>query len=211
MGEHRERLLSSLAGTVLDDGAGTGATLCHFRQATRVVAAEPDPAMPQRLAAKLSEAHAPVELAAAAESLPYPDASFDAVIYTLTLCTVADLDRALAEARRVLRPDGRLVVLEHVRGYGRLATWNVALAPMRQGSRWRSCRRTYSLSSPDGGGGRAGLVMPPVDASVLLAFLTAQHPESRALLGKLEKPTGGHGYLGHPLREAVWEKGEGRE
>ncbi len=62
--------------------------------------------------------------------MPYPDASFDAVIYTLTLCTVADLDRALAEARRVLRPDGRLVVLEHVRGYGRLATWQDRLTPV---------------------------------------------------------------------------------
>ena len=66
-----------------------------------------------------------------------------------------------------------------------------------------------SLFGPDGGQqGRSGDA--PVDASVPLAFVHAQHPESRALLGTLEKPTCGHGFLGHPPREALWEKGEGR-
>ncbi len=131
LGERRERLLSHLTGTVLDVGAGTGANLRHFRHATRVVATEPDPAMRQRLAGKLSEAHVPVELdATAGESLPYPNASFDAVVYTLVLCTVADPDRALAEARRVLQPDGRLLVHEHIRGRGRLATWQDRITPV---------------------------------------------------------------------------------
>jgi ubiquinone/menaquinone biosynthesis C-methylase UbiE len=67
---------------------------------------------------------------AAAESLPYPDASFDAVVFALVLCTVADPDRALAEAGRVLRASGRLVVLEHVRGEGRLARWQDRLSPV---------------------------------------------------------------------------------
>ncbi|MGH3978828.1 MAG: class I SAM-dependent methyltransferase [Pseudonocardiaceae bacterium] len=130
-GERRARLLTDLTGTVLDVGAGTGANLQYFRRTDRVVASEPDPAMRKRLAVKLGEATVPVEIDdAAAESLPYPDASFDAVVCTLVLCTVTDPDRALAQARRVLVPGGRLVVLEHVRGRGRLATWQDRLTPL---------------------------------------------------------------------------------
>jgi ubiquinone/menaquinone biosynthesis C-methylase UbiE len=130
-GQRRARLLADLTGTVLDVGAGTGANLRHFRRAARVVAAEPDPAMRARLARKLSEASVPVEIVAApAEQLPYPDRSFDAVVCTLVLCTVADPDRALAEIRRVLVPGGSLVVLEHVRGQGRLATWQDRLTSL---------------------------------------------------------------------------------
>ncbi len=130
-GQRRARLLADLTGTVLDVGAGTGANLRYFRHANLVVAAEPDPAMRARLARKLSEASVPVEIAAApAEDLPYPAGSFDTVVATLVLCTVADPARALAEIRRVLVPGGSLVVLEHVRGEGRLATWQDRLTPL---------------------------------------------------------------------------------
>jgi ubiquinone/menaquinone biosynthesis C-methylase UbiE len=135
LGERRERLLADLTGDVLDLGAGTGANLPHLRRAARVVAAEPDPAMRARLTAKLAGAAVdrpvPVQVSdAAAESLPYPDATFDTVVCTLVLCTVTDPERALAEARRVLTPTGRLVVLEHVRGTGRLARWQDRLTPV---------------------------------------------------------------------------------
>lgn len=131
LGDRRGRLLGSLTGDVLDVGAGTGASLPHYRAAARVVAAEPDPAMRARLAGKAAGAPVPVEISdAAAESLPYPDASFDAVVFALVLCTVADPERALTEAGRVLRPSGRLVVLEHVRGEGRLARWQDRLTPV---------------------------------------------------------------------------------
>ena len=131
LAERRAGLLEDLAGEVLDVGAGTGANLPHFRSASRVVAAEPDPAMRRRLAAKLAGAPVPAEITGdAAETLQQPDASFDAVVFTQVLCTVTDPDRALAEARRVLRPDGRLIVLEHVRGAGGLARWQDRLTPL---------------------------------------------------------------------------------
>ncbi len=131
LGERRGQLLAELTGDVLDVGAGTGAGLPHYRAGARVIAAEPDPAMRAQLARKAVGAPVPVEISdAAAESLPYPDASFDAVVFTLVLCTVADPERALAEAGRVLRPTGRLVVLEHVRGEGRLARWQDRLTPV---------------------------------------------------------------------------------
>lgn len=131
LGERRAGLLRDLKGDVLEVGAGTGANLPHYRQAARVVATEPDPAMRRRLVRKAVQATVPVEARdGPAEPLPDPDGTYDAVVYALVLCTVPDPGRALAEARRVLKPDGRLIVLEHVRGSGRLATWQDRLDPL---------------------------------------------------------------------------------
>ena len=131
LGERRARLLAGLTGQVLDVGAGTGVNLPYLGRASRVVAAEPDAAMRRRLAARLAQVAVPVELSSdPAERLRYPDASFDAVVFTLVLCSVASPDRALAEARRVLRPTGCLVVLEHVRGPGPLARWQDRMTPL---------------------------------------------------------------------------------
>ena len=89
LGTRRSALLAGLPGEVLDVGAGTGANLPHFRNASRVVAAEPGPAMRRRMAAKLPGTPVPVQLTSdAAEALHHPDASFDAVVFTLALCTV---------------------------------------------------------------------------------------------------------------------------
>jgi SAM-dependent methyltransferase len=131
LAERRGRLLRDLTGDVLEVGAGTGANLRHYRRAARVVAVEPDRAMRRRLAANLFWATVPVQIGdAAAESLPYPDGSFDAVVFTLVLCTVADPGRALAEARRVLKAGGQLVVLEHVRGDGLMGRWQDLVTPL---------------------------------------------------------------------------------
>ena len=131
LAERRAGLLAPLDGQVLEVGAGTGANLPHYRHASQVTAAEPDPAMRRRLAARAATAPVPVEVTSdAAESLRQLDASFDAVVFTLVLCSVASPDRALAEARRVLRPAGRLIVLEHVRGSGGLARWQDRLTPV---------------------------------------------------------------------------------
>ncbi len=122
MGRRRSRLLAEASGSVLEIGGGTGANLAHYREAAYVVVAEPDPFMRGKLRRKLGAARVPVEVSeAGAEALPFSDGSFDAVVSTLVLCTVPDQGVALAEIRRVLRPGGRLLFIEHVRGEGSVA------------------------------------------------------------------------------------------
>ena len=131
LAERRRALLAPLEGEVIEIGAGTGFNLPHYERAARVVAVEPDPSMAKRLRRRVTEARVPVEVvAASAERLPFPDASFDHAVATLVLCSVSDPAAALGELRRVLRPEGSFVFLEHVRGDGRLARWQDRLAPV---------------------------------------------------------------------------------
>lgn len=114
----RTALLSDARGRVLELGAGTGLNLGHYdaTAVTELVLTEPEEPMLRRLAPRASS-HEPraSTVRARAEELPFANASFDTVVSTLTLCTVEDLPDALAEARRVLAPGGRLLFLEHVR------------------------------------------------------------------------------------------------
>jgi ubiquinone/menaquinone biosynthesis C-methylase UbiE len=131
--ERRRRLLTELEGEVLEIGAGTGLGLRHYERAARVVAVEPDRYMREQLGTKLADARVPVEVVdGKAEALPFPDASFDAVVSMLVLCSVEDPATALAEVRRVLRPGGRLVLIEHVRGDGLLGRAQDLLAPLHR-------------------------------------------------------------------------------
>lgn len=130
-GERRSQLLSGARGEVLEIGGGTGANLPHYRVAGRVVVTEPDPFMRKKLRPKLSQARVPVEISGAgAQELPFADDSFDAVVSTLVLCTVPDQRAALAEIRRVLRPEGVLLFMEHVRGDGSMARWQDRIEPL---------------------------------------------------------------------------------
>lgn len=115
----RRELLADLHGEVLELGTGTGLNVAHYpATVTRLVLTEPDRHMRARLEARLAAeppAPAVVEVVdAAVDRLPFDDASFDAVVATLVLCSVPDQRRALQEVRRVLRPGGRFVYLEHV-------------------------------------------------------------------------------------------------
>lgn len=134
LGERRRRLLDATRGAVLDVGGGTGANLPYLApgQVTRLVLLDPSPGMLARARRRARELELEVELVRGrAERLPFLDRSFDAVVFTLSLCTIGEPAVALGEARRVLRRDGRLLVLEHVRAADpRLAGWQDRLTPL---------------------------------------------------------------------------------
>ena len=133
IGRRRRSLVARLEGDVLEIGAGTGFSLEHYLKADRVVAVEPDRSMAARIPGKIRGAPAPVEVVdARAESLPFPDESFDAAVSVFVLCSVDDQPAALAELRRVLRPGGTLNLLEHVRGHGAVARWQDRLNPLQR-------------------------------------------------------------------------------
>jgi ubiquinone/menaquinone biosynthesis C-methylase UbiE len=114
--EHRERLLAGLSGRVVEVGAGNGLNLSHYpSNVSEVVAVEPEP----YLRARAEEAAKAVSVAVSvadgvADALPLGDASVDAGVASLVLCTVPDQARALAELCRVIRPGGELRFYEHV-------------------------------------------------------------------------------------------------
>jgi ubiquinone/menaquinone biosynthesis C-methylase UbiE len=124
--QHREALIGRAAGDVLEIGAGTGANLaCYGDRVETLTLTEPERPMLRRLERRRSASARPaVLLRAPAEDLPFEDDSFDTVVSTLVLCTVDDQPRTLREIRRVLRPGGRLLFIEHVRSDDpRLARW----------------------------------------------------------------------------------------
>ena len=117
--EMRAELLRSARGRTLEIGAGTGLNLRHYPAAvTDLVLSEPDPHMAKRLRETVNAA-APVDsvqvVEAGAEELPYASTSFDTVVSTLVLCTVERPEGAVSEIRRVLKPGGQLLFMEHVR------------------------------------------------------------------------------------------------
>lgn len=114
--ELKRKLLANARGRVLEIGVGTGLSFPHYPRDVELVGVEPSEPMLRRARRRAGELGRDVELVdAAAESLPFENESFDTVVTLAVLCSVDDQTRALAEIRRVLKPDGRFVFLEHVR------------------------------------------------------------------------------------------------
>jgi ubiquinone/menaquinone biosynthesis C-methylase UbiE len=113
----RGRLLAAAHGRVLEIGAGTGRNFPHYLASVeKVVAVEPDPHMRRRAEARARTACATIRLAeGTAEALPVPSASFDVIVSTLVLCSVDDPDACVVEWRRVLKPGGEVLLVEHIR------------------------------------------------------------------------------------------------
>jgi ubiquinone/menaquinone biosynthesis C-methylase UbiE len=117
LGRLRKEQLADLTGTVLEVGAGNGASFAHYPPSVaELVAVEPEGylRMQAMRAGARTALHVSVE-SGSAEALPLDSARFDAAVVSLVLCSVSDLQLALSELRRVLRPGGELRFLEHVR------------------------------------------------------------------------------------------------
>jgi len=121
----RRELLADVRGDVLEIGAGTGLNLQHYGpEVTSLTLTEMNPHMLEHLQEAVAGHHPAARvIQAPAESLPVEDDSADVIVSTLVLCSVGDVQQVFAEVRRVLRPGGRFIVLEHVAGTGKVARW----------------------------------------------------------------------------------------
>lgn len=115
--EIRKKIVGNAAGRVLEIGCGTGANFAYYSAEAQVVATEPDSEMLKRARRRMEKlGMSNVELRqAAAEAIPFDDASFDYAVSSWVFCHVDDAPRALAEIRRLLKPGGALLFMEHVR------------------------------------------------------------------------------------------------
>lgn len=125
LGRLREESLDGLRGRVLEIGVGTGRNLAFYPDGVAYLAGiDPDGVMLDRAKKRAREVPFPLDLIpASAEELPFEDASFDAAVATLAFCTIADPQKALREARRVLKEGAELRLLEHVRMQREPVAW----------------------------------------------------------------------------------------
>jgi ubiquinone/menaquinone biosynthesis C-methylase UbiE len=144
---YRERLASQAQGTVLELGFGSGRNLPFYRpqQVAKLYAVEPEVGMLELGEKHIASAPFPVEiLLESAEHISLPDQSIDTVICSWTLCSIPDLNAALTEVRRVLRPDGVFLFAEHgLAPEARIAQWQHYLTPL-----WRRCVGGCHLDRP---------------------------------------------------------------
>jgi ubiquinone/menaquinone biosynthesis C-methylase UbiE len=141
---YRRRLLEQAGGHVLEIGVGAGANLPFYTpRAAGVVGIEPHPRLVAKAAAGRSVVPAQM-VAGSAEELPFEDRSIDTVVTTFTLCSIPDAGKALREMRRVLKPSGRLLFLEHgLAPAERVRRWQRRLTPL-----WRTVAGGCHLDRP---------------------------------------------------------------
>jgi len=186
---HRTELLSRARGRTLEIGSGTGLNLPHYPDGLdELVLAEPDAAMRSGLERRLSRSGRRARLVdAPAERLPFADGSVDTVVSTFVLCTVDAPDLALQEIARVLRHDGQLLFIEHVRSDSpALARWQDRLAgPWRRFARGCRCNRATAelivtcglkLDQTSDGSWRA---MPPIVRPLIAGRASPANAEDR--------------------------------
>jgi ubiquinone/menaquinone biosynthesis C-methylase UbiE len=143
--QQRRMLLGQARGRTVEIGSGTGLNLPHFPDhLDELILAEPDPAMRARLSTRSDRSWGRAQLIdAPAEQLPFAAGSIDTVVSSLVLCTVTAPDLVLREIARVLRPDGQLLFIEHVRSDSpTLARWQDRLEkPWRRFAQGCRCNR----------------------------------------------------------------------
>ncbi len=132
---YRRPVLASATGRVLEIGFGTGANLAHYPESVRQLEiVEPDAALQARAQRRLAKSAREVIVhALSAEQLPFDADSFDTVVSTFTLCSIPDVDSALHEIHRVLKPGGQLLFLEHgLSPEEGVARWQHRLTPIQK-------------------------------------------------------------------------------
>jgi ubiquinone/menaquinone biosynthesis C-methylase UbiE len=112
----RSDLLNRASGRVLELGSGTGVNFPLYDNVDRVIAIEPSQPMIDRSLTRQQSAVVPIEIInASAENLPFEDGTFDTVVATLVFCTIPNVEKAIKELKRVCKPDGKILLFEHVK------------------------------------------------------------------------------------------------
>ncbi|MDP2725923.1 MAG: class I SAM-dependent methyltransferase [Dehalococcoidia bacterium] len=183
LSSHRRGLLERAGGLVLEIGVGTGATLHYYPSGCRVVGIDTSPAMLRRAtlkAAQLELAFTPLIMNA--QQLAFPDGYFDTVVSSFVLCSVADPKQTLCEIRRVLRPDGKALFLEHVRPSGALGVmfdvFNLVWSPVV----CQLTRRTETLVNWAG----FDLIFRQAPVDFLRVMEAVPHPGRGGCVGRTE-------------------------
>jgi len=130
--EHRRELIAGAHGRVVEFGAGTGLNLKMYPRGVTVLAMEPEPTMARTAFRRARQAVADVHvLRGSAEAMPFRDGTFDTAVACYVFCSIGDPRWAADEVRRVLRPEGALLLYEHVRSpHPRAAEWQDRLTPV---------------------------------------------------------------------------------
>ncbi|MDX2098702.1 MAG: class I SAM-dependent methyltransferase [Leptolyngbyaceae cyanobacterium bins.59] len=132
---YRQEILADVQGAVLEIGFGTGLNLPYYPNHIRkIVTVDPNPGVHKLAQKRIAESPIAVEhQLLTSESLPMPDHTFDSVVSTFTLCSIADVEQALSEIYRVLKPSGRFFFVEH--GLGPepgMQVWQNRLTPLQK-------------------------------------------------------------------------------
>ncbi|MGH7200278.1 MAG: class I SAM-dependent methyltransferase [Planctomycetaceae bacterium] len=148
----RRELLADVSGDVLEIGFGTGLNLpCYPEHVRKITVVDPNPGMHRRARRRIEQSGIEVDQRLLrGEDLPFDEAAFDCVVSTFTLCSIEPVERALAEAHRVLKPGGRFLFLEHgLSPEPNVQTWQRRLNPFqrRLGGRCRLDRNFRELIS----------------------------------------------------------------
>ncbi|NEO87347.1 MAG: class I SAM-dependent methyltransferase [Spirulina sp. SIO3F2] len=133
--EYRRSLLANISGTVLEIGVGTGLNLAHYPETvTHLTTIDVNPGMSRRAQARLAQLHCPTHHQVLnSETLPMGNNTFDHVVSTWTLCSIAQVSQALAEIYRVLKPGGQFHFIEHgLSDRPAVQIWQHRLTPLQK-------------------------------------------------------------------------------
>lgn len=172
----RRWVCTQASGRVLEVAVGTGRNLAHYPEGVDLTGIELSPGMLERALARAQTHPSPVDLRLGdAQHLAFPDASFDTVVATLALCSIPDDRSAVAEMARVLRPGGRLILLDHVAS----PTWGVRAVQRLLNPLLVRLLGDHLLREPETAVRAAGLVIEELTSSRwgIVLRLAARKPE----------------------------------